>query len=235
VRWTPGTVNDYSNFGYCVLGAVVEKVTGSSYASWVTANVLSPAGASGIVQSLQPASTTSWYGFGWTVNDSGNWWPNGSLPGTTTEQIRTADGWGFAAFFNSRPSDSNTFDGEVDAAPWNAFNGVSTWETANLFDQYGAYTGWMTGATYQATFNSEAAAGKYPSRVEGGNVTGTPLFRAVFAPVHSSNWTSSNGIDCPMYESKAATLASEGYETASLQSFVSNDGTRRYQATWVKW
>ncbi len=335
VKWTPGTVNDYSNFGYCVLGAVIEKVTGTSYASWVTSNVLSPAGATGIVQgrtiwpadrevvyydypgatqdydvfapslrafsepyggfeleamnshgawvaspidmlrfqgaldgrtggtplltstsltelaanpnvptavvssagvmSTQAASSTSWYGFGWAVNSSGNWWHSGSLPGTTTEQVHTADGWGFAAFFNSRPSDSNTFGNELDAALWSAFNGVTTWETANLFDQYGAYTGWMNAATYQATFNSEAAAGKYPSRVDGANVTGTPLYRAVFAPVHSSNWTASNGIDCPAYKSQAQTLASQGYETASLQSFVSNDGTRRYQATWVKW
>ena len=42
-------------------------------------------------------------------------------------------------------------------------------------------------------------------------------------------------MDCPTYKNYASSLASQGYETASLQSFVSNDGTRRYQATWVKW
>ena len=45
VYWTPGKVYDYSNFGYCVLGAVIEKVTGKSYASYAATSVLGPSGA----------------------------------------------------------------------------------------------------------------------------------------------------------------------------------------------
>lgn len=41
---TPGAVYDYSNFGYCVLGRVIEKVTGKTYEQYVKDEVLKPAG-----------------------------------------------------------------------------------------------------------------------------------------------------------------------------------------------
>jgi CubicO group peptidase (beta-lactamase class C family) len=40
----PGTRYAYSNFGYCVLGRVVEKVSGKSYEDYTRAAVLSPLG-----------------------------------------------------------------------------------------------------------------------------------------------------------------------------------------------
>jgi hypothetical protein len=108
--------------------------------------------------------------------------------------------------------------------------------STNLFDQYGSYTNWMDFSAYQTLFNEEVAAGKYPSRVEGYNSTGTGLYRAVFAPIPSvSGWESHHDMTCQTYKSNASSLAGEGYQAASLQSYVSNDGTRRYQATWVKW
>jgi CubicO group peptidase (beta-lactamase class C family) len=334
VQWTPGTTYDYSNFGYCVLGAVIEKVTGQSYAGFVASSILNPAGAGGMVQGqtvwptdrevvyydfpgagsgqdvfatslnaftnpygnfyleamaahgawvaspvdllrfqaaldgrsggtplLDAASLTqmvanpnvpaavvnssnqlvtvpqsdSWYGMGWQVNTTGNWWHNGGLPGTQTEQVHAANGFGWAAFFNSRPSNSDGFGGDLDAGLWTAFNGTGNFGSIDLFDQYGAYTGWMTGAAYQSQFNTQQAGGRYPSRVEGFSFTGAPHYRAVFAPFHGAAWESHHGIDCPTYQSRAAALAAQGYETASLQSFVNSDGTRRYQATWVKW
>ena len=334
VYWTPGKVYDYSNFGYCVLGAVIEKVTGKTYASYAATSVLAPAGASGIVQgrTILPAdrevvyydypgsgsgqdvfatglnaytnpygnfyieamaahgawvaspvdllrfqaaldgrrgtpllNATSisdmtsnpnvlwseinaanklttytpsgyWYGMGWEVNSSGNWWHFGSLSGTVTEQVHASNGYGWAAFFNSRPSNSDQFSTDLDNALWTAFNGTSAFVTTDLFDQYGAYTGWLNFAAYQAKVNAEKAAGKYPSRVEGFNSTGTALYRAVFAPVPGlSAWESNHDMTCQTYKSIAASMASAGYETASLQSYVSSDGTRRYQATWVKW
>lgn len=42
----PGTVCDYSNFGFCVLGRVIEKVTGQTYANFVKQALFAPAGAS---------------------------------------------------------------------------------------------------------------------------------------------------------------------------------------------
>jgi N-acyl-D-amino-acid deacylase len=40
----PGTREAYSNFGYCVLGRVVEKVSGQPYAQYVEAQILKPLG-----------------------------------------------------------------------------------------------------------------------------------------------------------------------------------------------
>lgn len=40
----PGTHWAYSNFGYCVLGRVIEQVTGQPYGSYVQANILAPCG-----------------------------------------------------------------------------------------------------------------------------------------------------------------------------------------------
>ena len=336
VYWTPGTVYDYSNFGYCVLGAVIEKVTGKTYAKYATSSVLAPAGAAGIVQgrtiwaadrevvyydypgagfftgqdvfatslnaytnpygnfyleamaahgawvaspvdllrfqaaldgrnghtpllnSTSLADLTSnpgvlwseinkanklvtftpsgeWYGMGWQVNSLGNWWHTGSLPGTSTEQVHASNGFGWAALFNSRPSDPQFFT-DLDNDLWTAFSGTSSFLTTDLFNQYGKYTGWMNGAAYQAKVNAAVKLGKYPSRVEGFNSTGTDLFRAVLAPNPGfSAWQSNNGMTCQSYQSTAASMASAGYETASLQQYVSSDGTRRYQATWVKW
>ena len=44
----PGTKHVYSNFGFCVLGRVIEKLTGQSYESYVQENVLRPIGATGM-------------------------------------------------------------------------------------------------------------------------------------------------------------------------------------------
>jgi CubicO group peptidase (beta-lactamase class C family) len=40
----PGTVSAYSNFGYCVLGRVIEAVSGEPYADYVQRRILSPSG-----------------------------------------------------------------------------------------------------------------------------------------------------------------------------------------------
>lgn len=56
VRWMlgqrldfePGTDYSYCNFGYCVLGRLIEAVTGQSYESAVRKLVLSPCGATGM-------------------------------------------------------------------------------------------------------------------------------------------------------------------------------------------
>lgn len=40
----PGQKYAYSNFGYCLLGRVIEKVTGMSYVDWMQAQVLAPLG-----------------------------------------------------------------------------------------------------------------------------------------------------------------------------------------------
>jgi CubicO group peptidase (beta-lactamase class C family) len=44
--YRPGTNFAYSNFGFCVLGRVIEKVTGAHYADYVRDNILKPCGIS---------------------------------------------------------------------------------------------------------------------------------------------------------------------------------------------
>lgn len=45
---TPGTNYDYSNFGYCLLGRVIEKATGQTYEEAVKTLVLKPIGITGM-------------------------------------------------------------------------------------------------------------------------------------------------------------------------------------------
>jgi CubicO group peptidase (beta-lactamase class C family) len=42
--FTPGSRSSYSNFGYAVLGKVIEKITGMDYESYVTSRILNPLG-----------------------------------------------------------------------------------------------------------------------------------------------------------------------------------------------
>jgi CubicO group peptidase (beta-lactamase class C family) len=42
--FSPGTTFAYSNFGYCVLGRVIEKITGQPYLDYVRDTVLKPCG-----------------------------------------------------------------------------------------------------------------------------------------------------------------------------------------------
>ncbi len=44
--FNPGTQYQYSNFGYCVLGRIIEKITGQTYDDYVTTNILTPLGIS---------------------------------------------------------------------------------------------------------------------------------------------------------------------------------------------
>ncbi len=44
---SPGTEYAYSNFGYCILGRVIEKITGSPYVRYVKKSILEPCGADG--------------------------------------------------------------------------------------------------------------------------------------------------------------------------------------------
>jgi len=42
--FAPGTQSQYSNFGFCVLGRVIEKITGQTYKDYVLNNILTPLG-----------------------------------------------------------------------------------------------------------------------------------------------------------------------------------------------
>ncbi len=69
-RWldhTPGEKFEYSNIGYCILGCVIEKVTGQTYASFVTQRVLTPIGATSIelgASLISKPDEVTYYGLG---------------------------------------------------------------------------------------------------------------------------------------------------------------------------
>jgi len=223
----PGERYAYSNFGYCVLGRVIEAVTGEPYESWVQREVLAPMGIEGTmriggtrlvdrfegevryygagfapsvypeegtapvpyggfyVESLDAhggwiastidltrfllatdgregvpdllrpettalmterpdlstwADSAAYYGFGWLVRpvgDDGHWWHGGSLPGTTTTIVRTAEGFTWAALFNSRDdSDLEGLHADLDATMWEALDTVTAWPDYDLMGAY---------------------------------------------------------------------------------------------------
>jgi CubicO group peptidase (beta-lactamase class C family) len=197
----PGSHWASSNFGYCVLGRVIEQVTGQPYSAYVQANILAPcgistmqiaankesqrapnevvyfgqyseepykinmtrmdsdggwiasstqlvqflnhvAGAPGIAALLKPATIQTMttpaaaypqgpvrYARGWMVsgNGAGNWWHNGSLPGTTTVMLRTATGMCWAALTNTRTQPSNEIDTAISQMMWDMVRTVPAW------------------------------------------------------------------------------------------------------------
>lgn len=50
LQFKPGTKYAYSNFGYCVLGRIIEKVTGQRYEDYIKNQILNPAGITRIQQ-----------------------------------------------------------------------------------------------------------------------------------------------------------------------------------------
>ena len=229
--FVPGERFAYSNVGYCILGRIVERVTGKRYETYVRERILAPAGATrmklgrtleaadgevtyyesdgrqvtampglGLRTAPQPYggfametmdSYGGWIGApidylrfilaidGWrgralltsetsaqmatasrlpseadadddlgarggryglglrlTQGRSGvNRWHTGSLPGTSTLAIRTADGFAWVVAFNGRPKERNAFRGEVDRGLWTAKDKVQTWPDGNLFER----------------------------------------------------------------------------------------------------
>ena len=52
-------------------------------------------------------------------NGEGNWWHNGSLPGTTTIMVRTSRGMCWAALTNTRSQPSSEINAPLDQTMWN--------------------------------------------------------------------------------------------------------------------
>ena len=46
--YNPGTYYAYSNFGYCMLGRIIEKISKQAYETWIKNNVLKPCGINGM-------------------------------------------------------------------------------------------------------------------------------------------------------------------------------------------
>ncbi len=218
----PGAKYAYSNFGFCVLGRIIERLSWKTYEEFVRQEVLKPAGITrmkigkslasddaagevhyyhdGMARSVFPSiegevpwpyggfhleamdshggwiasaidlvkfanaidgrrgkallspssiaeltsrpaapmlqTPASYYGLGWSIRPTGNganWWHGGSLPGTTTLLVRAANGYCWAAVFNSRPEGRNSLGGDLDSGLWKAFSAVTEWPDRDLF------------------------------------------------------------------------------------------------------
>jgi N-acyl-D-amino-acid deacylase len=79
-----------------------------------------------------------YYAFGWWVRPiqgDANWWHTGTLPGTTSILVRTYDNFSWVGLFNTRSLTAN-LEVEVDAALRNAFAGVTSFPTHDLFSTF---------------------------------------------------------------------------------------------------
>ncbi|MFI5011953.1 MAG: serine hydrolase domain-containing protein [Hyphomicrobiales bacterium] len=190
----PGKAYAYSNFGYCVLGRVIEKIGRRPYAEFVREVVLRRCGiadmeiAGNTLAERKPLETRyygqggenpydmnvarmdshgGWiarpadlvafathvdgfsttpsllnpdtirmmttasavnrnYAKGWAVNQAGNWWHNGSLPGTTTIMVRTHSQFCWAALTNTRAAKGD-IGGDLDQLVWAMVGKVAGW------------------------------------------------------------------------------------------------------------
>ena len=189
----PGTNFAYSNFGYCLLGRIIEKVSSQPYEVFVRRAVLEPCGitemsiagntlaerqpnevryhpvGSGSPYSMNvrrmdshggwiarpedlvrfathvdgfspasllkpitirtmitPSSANPRYAKGWLVNSAGNWWHNGSLPGTTSILVRTSSYLCWAAVTNIGGGDS-PIGAALDRLMWAMVRKVPRW------------------------------------------------------------------------------------------------------------
>jgi len=69
LQFEPGEREAYSNFGYCVLGRVIEKASGKTYEGYVTEEVLRPAGAKAARMSRDRAADRDPREVGYPVRD----------------------------------------------------------------------------------------------------------------------------------------------------------------------
>jgi len=84
------------------------------------------------------AGGACYYAAGWMVRPTqgdANWWHGGSLPGTTSILVRSYNNFSWVALFNAR-SDTGNFDGELDAALWDALAHVTSFPTHDLFSTF---------------------------------------------------------------------------------------------------
>jgi hypothetical protein len=59
--------------------------------------------------------------------DMGNWWHNGSLPGSTTLMVRTASGLCWAALANTRTEPHDQIDTALEKTLWSMARTVPSW------------------------------------------------------------------------------------------------------------
>jgi len=83
---------------------------------------------------VKPSLNNVNYALGWQVNSYNNWWHTGSLPGTSTEQVRASNQLNWAILLNTRPSNSTPLVTAADQLVWNVLPTINSWPFFDLFD-----------------------------------------------------------------------------------------------------
>lgn len=190
-----------------------------------------------------PAQTTYWYGFGLLTNMYGNHWHDGSLPGTMTLDIMSADGYSFSLFTNTRPN-SGDFENEFFDAAWHALGAVQAMPTpfgpatTDFYASFdGAYSEWQSFTDFNTTFYKNALQNNmFPLRIEGAVQNGQFVYRTRYGTFPQSPYrliAAYVGLDCTQFQALNVTLVQRGFQLVSLQSFIDRGGVRRYQGSWL--
>ena len=81
-----------------------------------------------------PSSAFANYACGWQVNSFNNWWHTGSFAGTSSEIVRSSNGYTWAILLNKTltSAQSGAFWSAVDNLGWNCISATSAWPTHNL-------------------------------------------------------------------------------------------------------
>lgn len=87
--------------------------------------------ASAITVMTTPSAVQANYAKGWQVNIYNNWWHTGSIPGTSSEVVRSGSGYIWFIITNSR-SASSTFWTDLDNLGWNIVSSTTSWPSWDL-------------------------------------------------------------------------------------------------------
>jgi CubicO group peptidase (beta-lactamase class C family) len=91
-QFTPGSTFRYSNDGYIVLGAIIERVTGSSYPGYVRRHILEPAGMTHTTLTPYTPASIRGMAHGYTLRGT-----SGTAPRDISDQLHIANPSGGAA------------------------------------------------------------------------------------------------------------------------------------------
>jgi CubicO group peptidase (beta-lactamase class C family) len=82
-KFPPGTKWEYSNGGYCILGTIIEKVSGMSYADFLRTRIFAPLGMDHTVTHVYGKDTVANRAYGYT-DDAGRWLETDQSPTSAT-------------------------------------------------------------------------------------------------------------------------------------------------------
>lgn len=138
VAWPDGgfALEPMDAHGGWVGSAVDMAVFASALGSLPQRRLLSPASVAALADkpTYVPGTAVDWYGLGWQVNNYGNAWHTGSLPGSTSLVVRTQANFQWVVLTHTRPEDPTQRERlaqDIDQTMWTALRGVTAWPSGN--------------------------------------------------------------------------------------------------------